>query len=270
MSLDLKKQVLLPAVELIKQAGQELQKIYEKGSIIDFSIKSKGQIVTKADQAAEDIILSGIKKQWPDHAILSEESGANGQKSDYTWVVDPLDGTTNYTIKTPFWNTTLALIHKNEPVLGIVYAPMFDELYWTIKNEGAYLNANRITTNKGAELDKAFHVFCFGSDDPKDKIGAADYYKACLREGYPIRQLGAAALELARVAAGVLDSMIVPGANAWDVMAGALLIREAGGVATDLNGQPYTLKSTSGIIAASNKEMHGKVSRFFTKSITNN
>ena len=181
------------------------------------------------------------------------------RESDYIWVIDPIDGTTNFAMKNPFFNTTISLNHKNKPILALVYAPIFDEFYWAIKEGGAYLNQKRLKISKEEDrLEYLLHNFCHGSEK-KDKEEAADYYKYFLQNGYQIRQLGAAALEIARIAAGITDSIYVPGANPWDVAAGVLIVKEAGGVVTDLQGDDYTLKSKDGVLASINQASHRKL-----------
>jgi len=156
-------------------------------------------------------------------------------------------------MKNPFFNTTVALIINGKVVMGIVYAPMFNEYYWAVDGEGAFLNDKKILVNYGAEAKSSLHAFCYGASG---KMAAADYYKEALYGGYQVRQLGAAALELARIGSGILDSMVVPGANPWDVAAGALIVKEAGGKVTDLEGGGYDINSKSGLIAASNPEVY--------------
>jgi myo-inositol-1(or 4)-monophosphatase len=241
---------------VVRETGDLLKSEFESRGNYDFSIKAKGEIVTKADKLAEERIIAAIKENHPEHSILSEESGMSGDEEGYVWIVDPLDGTTNFAMKVPFFNTTIALVKDGKIVLGFVYAPMFDEFYWAVDGEGAYLNDEKIAVNADSEAKSSLHAFCYGGEG---KMAAADYYKKSLAEGYQVRQLGAAALELARIGSGILDSIIVPAANPWDVAAGALIVQEAGGVVTDLEGKEYGLKSKSGIIAAANEEVYQKM-----------
>ena len=250
------QEILAKIKPTIKKAGDKLKEEYESRQIYNFSVKAKGEIVTKVDKIAEEIILSAIKEYFPDHSILSEETGKQDKESDYMWIVDPLDGTTNFAMKNPFFNTTVSLVHKGEIVIGLVYAPMFDEFYYAVKGEGAYLNDEKQQVQKDSEMETSLHAFCYGSDG---KRKAAEYYRVSLEKGYQTRQLGAAALELARISTGILDSMVVPGANPWDVAAGALIVQEAGGIVTDLEGNKYTTESKSGVIAAANEAIYNTV-----------
>lgn len=242
----------------VKNAGDKLADEYNSTFSYEFKVKSKGEIVTKADKYAEEIIIKAIKENFPEHSILSEESGLADKKSDFMWVVDPLDGTTNFAMKNPFFNTSVSLVHQDEIVIGFVYAPLFNEFYYAVKGKGSFMNEKRIEVNKNADMGMSLNAFCYGAG-PNAKTNAADYYKRSLEEGYQARQLGAAALELARVGSGILDSMVVPGANPWDVAAGALIVMEAGGIVTDINGNKFELMENNGIIAASSNKILSQV-----------
>jgi myo-inositol-1(or 4)-monophosphatase len=177
------------------------------------------------------------------------------------WIVDPLDGTTNFSIKLQFWNTTIALTYKDEVVLGIVYAPMHNEMYWATKDNEAYLNGKHISVSRESNPQKTFHGFCYGEKLPNAKAIAARYYGKMINKGYPCRQLGSAALELAKVASGTLGSMYVPGANSWDIAAGALIVKEAGGILLDKAGEEWSLESDS-IVAIANKELYKRIKEY--------
>jgi myo-inositol-1(or 4)-monophosphatase len=252
------KEYLDLATKLAKTAGEKLAKEFNQTGRYEFSLKGKADIVTKADKIAEEIIISGINAKYPDHALLSEESGKKDEPSDFMWIIDPLDGTTNFSIKLPFFNTCITLVHKEQIVLGVVYDPINTDMYTATINQPTRLNGEEVKPNTSKDIESTFHSFCYGSGQ-KDKLNAAKYYKTTKEKGMPARQLGAGALELARVASGVLDSFYNPGAKVWDVAAGSLIVRKAGGVATDLEGNPYTIDSQSGILAASNPELHEKL-----------
>lgn len=242
----------------IKEAGDRLAEEFSSKRYYEFKVKSKGEIITRADRIAEEILLSKIRKHFPKHSILSEESGMADNKSEYMWIVDPLDGTTNFAMKNPFFNTSVALVLNNEIVLGFVYAPLFDEFYVAIKGQGALVNDEKIKVDEEADMQTGLNAFCYGSAI-EAKLEAAEYYKKALAKGYQVRQLGAAALELARVGSGILDSIVVPGANPWDVAAGALIVEEAGGIITDMAGNKFDLMERNGIIAASSEKVYSQV-----------
>ncbi len=238
----------------VKQAGKELKKIYLQFEKIDNTFKSKHQIVTKADKVAEKIIISKIRKKFYNHSILSEEVGKINSGKDFLWIIDPLDGTTNFVMKNPLFSTTVALVYKNQPILGVIYAPILDELYLTIFGQGAYFNNKKIRVSKVKKINKGFHTYCYGSSKSLYSQQAISYYQKMFNQGNEIRQLGAATLEFARVAWGITESIVIPGANFWDVAAGALLVREAGGKVTDFANKKWDLTSTD--IIATNGLVH--------------
>ncbi len=241
-------------IKIAKQAGAEIKKRFNKDKII--KVKSKSQIITTADLIANKIIVSALKRKFPTHSILSEESGQNKLKSDYLWVVDPLDGTTNYSIGSPLFAISLALFFKNDPVLAVIYAPALNELYWAEKNKGAWLNQKRIRVFKTKNLKDSFFTYCHGSSQ-KDIRRAMKIYSQIKLKTLDSRQLGAAAIELGFVACGRTDCIAIPGAHSWDVGGGVLLVREAGGKVTDFSNQEWNLKSKD--MVASNGKIHNQL-----------
>jgi myo-inositol-1(or 4)-monophosphatase len=254
------QKTLAIAKSITFDTGNKLKEIYYQNEDLKATIKSKLQIVTKADKIANELIISQIKKHFPKHSILSEETNLEEQESDYMWIVDPLDGTTNFSVRFKFWNTTIALTYKEKIILGTVYAPMFDQMYWASKSNGAYLNGEQIKVTREIQPDKTFHGFCYGEKLSNAKTIAAKYYEKMINKGYPCRQVGSAALELAKVADGTFGSMYVPGANSWDIAAGALLIEEAGGVLLDREGEGWNIQSDS-IVAVANKEIYQELNK---------
>jgi len=246
---------------LLKLTSRKVKVNWIKQQTHSFKRKYGTQIVTQADLKIEKLYISAIQKEYPTHSILSEESGIIPGDKDYLWIIDPIDGTTNFSMKNPFFNTTIAFIRKNEIIAGVVNAPLLDELYWSAKGSGAFLNDDEISTFGSNSLKAGFHGFCFGGNDPRAKVKAASYYKKSLLNGHAIRQLGSAALELCRIAAGVMDSLYIPGVEIWDVAAGALILEEAGGVATNRDGDKFTLDSKS-LITGANETIHKKVMNF--------
>lgn len=255
------KQARKLAFITLKQAGNELKNIYFQSERIITGLKSKHQVVTKADKLAEKIIISKIRKKFPNHSILSEEIGAINAGKEYLWIIDPLDGTTNFVMKNPLFSTTVALVFKNQIVLGIIYAPILGEFYETILGQGAFYNQQKIKVSKVKKISKGFHTYCYGSSKSKYANQAINYYQKMFKQGNEIRQLGAATLEFARVARGITESIVIPGANPWDVAAGALLVREAGGRVTDFANKKWDLKRTD--IIASNGLVHSSLLNIF-------
>ena len=244
-------------IKLAKKAGAEIEKRFNRDRIV--KVKQKSQIVTQADLIADKIIVSNLKKKFPGHSILSEESGRNSIKSDYLWVIDPLDGTTNYAIGSPLFAVSIALFFKSQPILAVAYAPALNELYLAEKNKGAYLNNKKIRVAKNNRFSQSFLTFCHGSSQ-KDVKRAIKIYNKIKLNSLDSRQLGSAALELGFVAAGRTDCIIIPGANSWDVGAGILIAREAGGKVTDFKGKEWNLNSKD--MVASNGRIHGQLIKF--------
>jgi myo-inositol-1(or 4)-monophosphatase len=227
---------------LLREIGGQLKKKFAN-SDFQVSEKAKQELVTSADTLSENYILSAIKENFPDHHILSEESGdvPNASKSPYLWVVDPLDGTTNFVYRNPFFAISISLFYEKEVILGMVYNPILDEMYIAKKGEGAWCNEKALKVSLMADVEKLKITYCYGAsrDSRLNAIKLHSYFK----EKSDIRQLGSSALELALVARGITDVFIVPGALRWDVAAGVLLVREAGGQVIDFEGKEWTYDS---------------------------
>ena len=241
------------AIRAAKAAGKVLMKHLHTLSKSDISFKDQHEIVTKEDYQAEKEILKILKKECPQHSVLSEEGGGKRRKSDYLWVVDPLDGTTNYSIKHPLFAVSISLFYKEKVILGVVFAPYAKELFVAEKNKGAFLDGKRIRVSKKKKVEKSLLTFCHGHK-LKDIKRAIRIYQKFKLAGYDLRQLGSASLELGFVADGRTESIMIPGAHSWDVAAGILLVREAGGKVTDFKGQEWNIKSKD--MVASNGKVH--------------
>jgi len=247
-------------IQLSKTAGDKINQNFNKDKVV--RVKKKAQVVTQADLIADKIIVSAIKKKFPTHNILSEESKHKKLPSKYLWVIDPLDGTTNYVIGSPLFAVGISLFFKNNPILAVAYMPAMKEIYFAAEGKGAYLNNKKITVAKNTRLDKSFLTFCHGSSRNDIKRAMKVYNKIKLLS-LDSRQLGSAAVEMGFVAAGRTDCIIIPGAHPWDVGPGTLLVREAGGQATDFLGRPWNLKSKD--MVASNGKIHNQLLKFLKK-----
>jgi len=243
------------AVTAAYSAGEKLLRSYYKHNRSDAKFKSGHEIVTKSDLASEKIIITTIKKHFPEHRILSEEVGKIPGSSEYLWVVDPLDGTHNFSMHNPLWAVSLALFRKEQLILGVVFAPALNELFLAEKDGGAWLNGKRIKVSS-YQGPKVINTFCHGSK-VSDIKKALKYYNYHKLHDLDCRQLGSASLELAYTAGGRLESIVIPGANSWDVAAGVLLVKEAGGRVTDFQNKAWNLKSTD--MAASNGLVHKEI-----------
>lgn len=242
-------------IEAVKTAGDYAAKKYLIFKRSDAMFKKGKEIVTKVDLGSEKIIISAIKKHFPDASILSEESGEIKNNSDYLWVIDPIDGTTNFTIHNPLWAVSVGVFYKNEPIAGFVYAPILKEMFVAYYGKGAFLNGHRIKISS-KKKEKEIHTFGHGGRDI-DLSMAIDYFAKQKKVHLDCRQLGSASIDLAYVAAGRVESIVIPGARSWDVAAGVLLVREAGGVASDFAGNDWNLESEN--VIGANKIVYKEI-----------
>jgi myo-inositol-1(or 4)-monophosphatase len=241
------------AIFAAKKAGQRLLKEFKKLSLAKIKAKDKHDILTPADLESEKIILDLIQKKFPGHSILTEESSPKIKKSPFIWVIDPLDGTTNFAMKNPIWSIAISLWKNNKPLFGVVFAPAMNEFFVAETGKGACLNGQKIKVSKITKLQESLLTFCHGHCEQDIKRAIKLYQKFKLG-GRDLRQLGSAAIEMGFVAAGRTESIMIPGANPWDVAAGTVLVREAGGRVTDFEGKDWNLKSKD--MLASNGLIH--------------
>ena len=212
------------AKSLAKKAGNLLKEYFDK----EFLIYEKGErdVVTEADKRAEELIKNEIRERFPNHKILAEESGLENKNSNYLWVIDPLDGTTNFTHHIPFFNVSIALKKNEKTLIGVVYNPILDELFYAY-NDKSFLNERQIRPKNNSDLKKAF-IGCCHSNDKK----AIKRFLSLLRLLKPrtrdARKFGSGALEICYVACGRLDAFISFDAKLWDISAGLLIAKNAG------------------------------------------
>lgn len=251
------------AKQVALKAGKLLKDNFDKFDRRGVKIKSKDQIQTWLDRAAEKVILKEIKKCFPSHHILSEESGGNRKKSDYFWIIDPLDGTTNYTMHLPAYGVSITLAYKNKLVLGVTYVPSLEELTVAEVGKGAFINGKKLRVSTQNRLSKSLLTFCHGSMVHDIKRAIKLYSKFKLK-GFDYRQIGSAVMEFNFVASGRTEAIMLPGANLYDVAAGALIVREAGGRVTDFNNKPWDIHSKD--ILASNGRIHNQVLKIINEA----
>lgn len=239
------------AIRAAREAGSILRDYQERG----FAVTRKGRInlVTEADHASEAHIKSLISSHYPAHRILAEESGATATGDEYCWLIDPLDGTTNYAHGLPCYAVSIGLERRGEMILGVIYDPTRDEMFAAERGAGARLNGKPIRVSEVAGLEEALLVTGF----PYDVRERIDFYMPAwerfLMRAQGVRRLGAAAIDLADVACGRLDGFWEFGLNPWDTAAGWILVEEAGGRVTKCDGSPFdnytpSLLATNGII----------------------
>jgi myo-inositol-1(or 4)-monophosphatase len=242
------------AVAAAQAAGRLLRRGY--GRAREVSHKGLVDLVTEWDRRAEETILRTIHEAFPAHAILAEESGASRQESVYRWIVDPLDGTTNFAHAYPMFGVSIAYERDGELTAGVVLDPLRRELFAAEQGRGATLNGRPIRVSAAKTLIESLLETGFPYDRGRMGIALAQLdHLAFQAQG--IRRAGAAALALAYVAAGRLDGFWEATLNPWDHAAGVLLIREAGGVATQLDGSPYAVDCHN--VAASNGRIQGEL-----------
>lgn len=244
-------------IETARDAGRVL---LEKFGRIE-SVTKKGDInlVTEADLASEALIVERIKSHFPRHAILAEEAGnavVTGEDGGHKWIIDPLDGTTNYAHGYPCFCVTIALEHEGEVVLGVTYDPTRDELFTAEKGRGATLNGKPIRVSRTDELGNALLVTGFPYDI-KHREKFARHLTEFLLTSRGVRRDGSAAIDLAYVACGRFDGFWEEGLNPWDVAAGKLLIEEAGGTVSYYDGSPFSIYTPP--IVASNGTIHAEM-----------
>jgi len=249
------QQIKKTALNAARLAGQMLKKEYEKFDRQQVMLKSQHEILTKADLMSQEIIIKEIKKDFPAHGIVSEEKAEEKIYGEYCWYLDPIDGTTNFSMHNPLWSISIALAKNDELIFSLIYAPMLEELFSAQAGQGAELNGKPIHVSNISQ-GKVLNTFCHGRRNADIRRALAYFRKQKLNE-LDCRQMGSAALELAYVAAGRVESFVAPGTHDWDVAAGALLVREAGGKVTDFTGHNWRLGNPN--IAASNGKVHGQI-----------
>lgn len=243
------------AVTLAKKAGAFLLQSFRKDKAL---IKKRGtakEVHFLQDLKSDKLIIKEIQKKFPKHSILTEESGFIDKKSDYTWVIDPLDGSTNFARGNPFFAVSIALLKKNTVILGVINAPFLKELYVAEIRKGAYLNGKRLHVSKTAKLSQSYLVSCEGGDATNALIAKINaLFHPLVKD---MRKLGSAALESSSVACARSEAYIVRQISPWDIAAGVLLVEEAGGRVADFAGKPWKAKKAN--LVFSNGKVHGEL-----------
>jgi len=253
------------AVMAARRGGDTLIRNIPKLAKLKIEQKGRNDFVSEADYAAEAAVIGVILKHYPDHAIIAEESGAQGE-SDYTWVIDPLDGTTNFLHGFPVFCVSVGLMHKGRVEHGVVYDPMRQELFTASRGQGAQLDGRKIRVSGQLQLERALLGTGFPYRD--SNLGIPPYMKMlekAIMETAGIRRCGAAALDLCYVAAGRMDLFWETGLRSWDLAAGSLIIREAGGIISGLDGSEDFLDS--GHVLTGTPKIYAAVAKLFAPDI---
>jgi myo-inositol-1(or 4)-monophosphatase len=231
------------AVRAARRAGSIINRAALGGEALEVKSKRANDFVTQVDKAAEEAIMDVVKKAYPEHGFLAEESGASGADTEFRWIIDPLDGTTNFIHGFPQYCVSIAVEQRGALTHAVVYDPVKNELFTASKGRGAFLNDRRIRVSKCSRLQEAL----VGTGFPFKEVTRLDLYtkqlKNLMQTTSGVRRAGAAALDLAYVACGRLDAFWELGLSPWDMAAGVLLIQEAGGLAGDLSGNAGFMES---------------------------
>lgn len=228
----------------------------------DFKISNKegiNNLVTEADHAAEKVIIEVIKKEFPEHFILSEEVGEIKTASEYKWIIDPIDGTVNFANGIPLCCVSIGLEKEGEMIMGAVYNPLMNELFFAEKTKGATLNDKKIEVSNKTKVATSCLVTGFPYIYFDEPNGPLEIFEKFIRKGIAVRRLGSAAIDLCWVAAGRFDGFYEHSLKAWDSAAGSLIVKEAGGKITDFKGDVYSIYQPR--ILATNGKIHEEMLR---------
>ncbi|NOR40784.1 MAG: inositol-1-monophosphatase [Gammaproteobacteria bacterium] len=253
------------AVRAARSAGNVIIRNLGRLDSLSVHTKDRNDFVTEVDKQAEQEIIYILRKAFPDHSILAEESGAH-QGNDYQWIIDPLDGTTNFLHGFPQFAVSIALRHKGRLEQGVVYDPLRQELFTASRGGGAMLNDRRIRVTNRKTLDGALLGTGFPFKSQQHLETYLDMFRALFPHTAGIRRPGSAALDLSYVAAGRLDGFWEIGLNIWDMAAGVLLIQEAGGLSSDFVGGSNHLES--GNLVAGNPKLFAEILKTIRPHVT--
>lgn len=252
--------MLRKATDAARQAGEAIRHYANRVHKLDVQKKDHNDFVSEVDRQAEFIIVKALQRAYPDHAFFGEESGKTGGDSEYEWIIDPLDGTTNFLYGIPQYSVSIALKHKGRLTVGVVYDPLRDETFAAARGDGATLNGRRIRVSERTSMQSAL----LGTGIPFRANQNLDLYlqtmKALLPDTAGVRRPGSAALDLAWVACGRFDGFWEFGLHEWDMAAGVLLVQEAGGLVSDPKGG-NTHMNTGDVVAASPKVFKEMIKR---------
>ena len=246
--------MLTIAIRAARSAGNQILRAVDSVGQLQIDQKGKNDYASEVDRQAESEIIRIISKAYPNHGFLAEESGRQNSDSDYIWVIDPLDGTTNFLHGFPQFAVSIALKNKGVLEVGVVYDPQRDELFTAERGGGAMLNNRRIRVTRQTSLTGSLLGTGFPFKKQQHLEPYLGMFRALFIDSAGIRRAGAAALDLAYVASGRLDGFWEIGLHEWDMAAGVLLIKEAGGVVTDFSFKDKFLES--GNLIAGNPKMH--------------
>ena len=251
------------AVDAAILAGEHLLSKYKCHQIEMYgsdtlSVSNRGytkEITSSLDNEADQIIIDLISKRHPGHNMLTEETGQIDNGSPYTWIIDPLDGSSNYVNHNPFFAVSVCLACEDVPITGVIFAPYLEELAVARKGHGCTLNGRPVYVSDTLELERGYIVGCPGGDLDNSRFAMMSYVlNASIKD---FRKMGSAAIEAYTVAAGRVDAFVTLNISPWDIAAGAVCVQEAGGLVTDFNGNPWGLDKSD--VCMSNGKLHDSI-----------
>lgn len=232
-----RQEVLEQVKSWVKEVGEmQVKKFYDR----DYKVETKSSaidLVTEVDKLSEEILISKIRSVFPEHSILSEECGASDRDPEYLWIIDPIDGTINFTHQIPIFGISVALQQGSEMILGVVYLPVLGDLYYAVRGGGAFQNGKEIRVSATDHLQQALLATGFPYDMPSDPDRKLKYFNYLVPQIRGIRRMGCAVFDLCNVAAGRFDGFWELNLGRWDIAAGALIVEEAGGKVIYLEGK---------------------------------
>lgn len=240
------------AIQMAKEAGA--YQLSQLGKAHHVHYKGEIDLVTEVDKACEEMITQKIHQHFPDHDILSEEGGGERKHSDYKWIIDPLDGTTNFAHGYPLFCVSIALEYQGDIILGVVYEPNHDELFYAQKGGGSFCNDKKIVVSQTPGLKKSLLATGFAYNINKTKNNNLNHFNQIILKSQAVRRDGVAAVDLCYVACGRYDGFWELNLFPWDVAAGTLIVREARGVVTNFKNQEFSIYEKE--IVASNSLVH--------------
>ena len=252
-----KSEFLGAAFRAAMLAGDLIVKNLGRISEDDVTIKQASDFVTRVDRESEQLIINTIKQKFPEHLFLAEESVKDPGTGEYRWIIDPLDGTTNFIHGYPVFSVSIALEYNKEIILGAIFDPIRDELFTAEQGSGSFLNGQPVNVSAISELENSLITTGFPFRRKNFIDNYLKLFKNIFHKVSDIRRAGSAALDLAHLACGRCDAFFEIGLSAWDVAAGSIIIKEAGGIITDFGGGPDYL--VTGNIVAGSPALHGDI-----------
>ena len=243
-------------ISVSKEAGEIIRKGFKSNISIEFKTDASN-IVTNIDKASEKIITDFIKKEYPNHTIIAEETGLNEKNSEYKWIIDPLDGTTNFAHGLPIFSISIGVQKNEETIYGVIYDVMRDKVFSAEKGSGAFENNVKIKVSENSNLSESLLVTGFPYEVKNNYEEAIIHFTTFLKKSRAVRRLGSAAIDFCFVANGVFDGFWESKLNSWDVCAGLILVEEAGGKISNYSGNPVTVNSPN--FLATNGKVHSQM-----------